>query len=111
LEAIMMAEEQPGMPASGSERPDDNRLYEAAKQRAETIQGFYIHLLIYVVVNAVLFAINALTRGANGAWWFYWPLAGWGIGLVIHATTLLRVFSPEWAERRAQAMVDRSKRT
>jgi len=105
-----MAEEQPGIPASGSGRTDDDRLYEAAKRRAEAIQGFYIHLLVYAVVNAGLFAINALTRGADGSWWFYWALAGWGIGLVIHATTLLRVFSPEWAERRAQAMVDRSKR-
>lgn len=104
-----MAEEQLG-PASGSGRPDEDRLYEAAKRHAENLQGFYIHLLIYVVVNAGLFAINALTRGANGAWWFYWPLAGWGIGLVIHATTLLRVFSPEWAERKAQERVERSGR-
>jgi hypothetical protein len=107
---MVMAEEQPGMPASGPGRADDEQLYEAAKRRAENLQGFYIHLLIYAVVNAGLFAINALTRGADGAWWFYWPLAGWGIGLLIHATTLLWVFSPEWAERKAQAMVDRSKR-
>jgi hypothetical protein len=29
-----------------------------------------------------LFVINVL---ADGEWWFYWPLIGWGIGLGVHA--------------------------
>lgn len=102
--------EQPEKPTPGQGQTDEERLYEAAKRQAENLQGFYIHLLIYAVVNAGLFAINALTRGANGTWWFYWPLAGWGIGLLIHATTLLHVFSPEWAERKARERVERSRR-
>jgi hypothetical protein len=49
-----------------------------------------------------------LTRGSGGAWWFYWPALGWGIALLIHATSfLMPVFSPDWAERRARKMLQR----
>jgi hypothetical protein len=104
---MTMADELP--PAPGS-RPDaDDGLYRAAKKKAEEIQGFYIHLIVYAVINGGLFAINALTRGDGGTWWFYWPLAAWGIGLLVHAATMLRVFSPEWAERRAREAVARAR--
>ncbi len=90
-----------------AEQADRGRRFEAAKRQAQNLQGFYIHLIVYAVVNAGLFAINALTRG-DGSWWFYWPLAAWAIGLVIHAATLLRVFSPEWAEVKAEESLRRA---
>jgi 2TM domain len=78
-----------------------------ARQRAEAIQGLYIHILVYLVINAGLFVINMLTRGDGGTWWFYWPLAIWGIALAIHAVvTYVPVFSPDWAERRAARMLE-----
>ncbi|HEX9122418.1 MAG TPA: 2TM domain-containing protein [Actinomycetota bacterium] len=84
------------------------RAYDAAKRRADELQGFYIHLTIYALVNLGLFAINAITRGDGGAWWFYWPLMGWGIGILIHAgTTFLGVFSPAWRDRKAQQLYER----
>ena len=54
-----------------------------ARKRAEELQGYYIHLSVYVAVNLGLFLINSLTRD-GGTWWFYWPMLGWGIGLVVH---------------------------
>lgn len=85
-----------------------DRAYEAARKRAEDLQGFYIHVLVYLVVNLGLFAINALSRGGDGGWWFYWPLAGWGIGLLIHAlVTFVGVFSDDWKERKAADLYER----
>jgi hypothetical protein len=107
-EVIGMSVQQPAMPAFELGKDDERRRYEAAKRRAENLQGFYIHVIVYLVVNAGLFAINALTRGEGGTWWFHWLLAGWGIGLLIHAATLLRVFSPEWVERKARETVGRT---
>ena len=43
--------------------------------------GFYIHALVYVLVNAGLYAINLSTGGYR---WSVWPLWGWGLGLAIH---------------------------
>jgi hypothetical protein len=78
-----------------------------AKQRADAVQGLYIHVLVYLVINAGLLVIDLLTRGRGGAWWFFWPVAIWGIALLIHAVvTYVPVFSPEWAERRAARMLE-----
>lgn len=49
--------------------------------------GFRYHLLAYVVVNAILIAINLLHPAH---WWFFWPLIGWGIGLGAHAYAVSR---------------------
>ena len=40
--------------------------YQAALERAEMLQGYYIHLLVYVAVNTGLFFINLFTRGGDG---------------------------------------------
>ena len=42
-------------------RTDEDPAYEAAVKRAEELQGYYIHLLVYTIVNGGLFAINLLT--------------------------------------------------
>ncbi len=88
-----------------TESQPQDPLYRWARERAEMLQGLYIHVLVFFVINAGLFAVNYLTRGDDGAWWFYWPLLGWGIGLVIHIlVTVTPLFSDEWVERRAQAI-------
>jgi 2TM domain len=94
---------------AGPASPD--REYQLARERAKEIQGLYIHLLVYAVINTGLFLINWLTRDPGGTWWFIWPLLGWGVGLLIHVVaTFVPVFSPEWAERRAQRMLGRRER-
>jgi bacteriorhodopsin len=45
--------------------------------------GFYIHLAVFVAVNALLIAINL--AGTSKGLWFKWPLFGWGIGIAFHA--------------------------
>jgi hypothetical protein len=47
-------------------------------------RGFLIHLAAYTVVNAGLVAINLVTTPDR--LWFYWPLAGWGVGILAHGT-------------------------
>jgi hypothetical protein len=90
---------------------EDDPLLQRARKRAEELQGFYIHLLVYLTVNGGLFAINALTRGDQGGWWFYWPLAGWGIGIAIHAlTTFGGLFSEDWKDHKAEELYRRARR-
>ena len=43
--------------------------------------GFYIHLTVFIVVNAVLFIIDAMS---GTGWWVPWPILGWGIGVIAH---------------------------
>lgn len=60
----------------------DSKAYEQAKKRAENKIGFYIHLAIYTGVNAILAVIDLASSPEK--LWFYWPLAGWGIGVLLH---------------------------
>jgi hypothetical protein len=62
----------PGDGAMGMEN-DMNKLLQD--------QGFKYHLLAYLVVNAILFAVNMMNPAHL---WFFWPLLGWGIGLAAH---------------------------
>lgn len=68
----------------------DPILWKQAKARV----GFKTHLRAYLIVNAGLWLIWALTtvsfkmlHQSNGGWFFPWPLfsmLGWGIGLASH---------------------------
>ena len=83
----------------GHEASEDS--YASARKRAQEIQGLYIHMLVFAVVNTALFIINWLASGGD-TWWFQWVLMPWGIGLLIHVmVTVFPVFSDEWVERRA----------
>lgn len=62
---------------------ENNIAYRQARRRAAAKLGFYIHAAVYVLVNAILLAINL--SASPGQLWFIWPLLGWGIGLASHA--------------------------
>lgn len=57
----------------------------AARKRVEAKREFRNHVAIYIIVNAMLVLIWALS-GA-GYFWPIWPMAGWGIGVAINAYT------------------------
>lgn len=91
------------------ETTEDKESYEAAKKRVEEIKGFYVHVAVYVIVNAGLFAINMITN--SDTLWFYWPLLGWGIGLAIHAFAFItegKLLGPEWEKRKVRELMGRS---
>jgi hypothetical protein len=62
--------------------PDQDTIVTAADARLAELEAFYTHLVAYVIVNAFLFLVDLLT-GLEG--WFFYPLLGWGIGLLTHA--------------------------
>ena len=61
----------------------EEEIYEEAKRRVKLKKDFYIHLIVYVIVNAFLIIIWAFPSG-GGFPWFIFPLGGWGIGIIIH---------------------------
>lgn len=85
---------------------EEERAYSAARERAEAIQGLYIHLLVYIVINAGLLGINWFSTSGDGPWWFYWPLLGWGIGLVVHLVVVVApVFTNSWVDDRTDRIL------
>jgi len=58
-----------------------------ALARIRKIKGFYVHVVQYVLVLAILAAINLTTFPRY--LWVLWVAAGWGVGLALHG---LQVF-------------------
>lgn len=67
---------------------DEVERREAAIARLEARREFWMHLFIYVAVNALLVMTWAIS--GRGYFWPIWPLAGWGIGLGAHAIEVFR---------------------
>jgi hypothetical protein len=59
---------------------------DAARRRVQARRDFANHVVAYVVVNAFLVVVWAVT-GA-GYFWPAWVLGGWGVGLVLHGWDL-----------------------
>ena len=90
--------------------PPDQRTLRDARQRIAALRGFYVHLLTFVAIMTVLTAINLLT---SHKWWVQWPLLGWGIGLLAHASRIYgrrKLFGPEWERRKLLEFLDRKRR-
>jgi len=60
--------------------------HQDARLRAKTKFDFYVHAAIYVIVIAMLAAINLIN--SPGYLWVLWPAFGWGIGLGVHAAVV-----------------------
>lgn len=84
--------------------------YIRAKKRVEQLKGFYIHVTVYVLVNIMLFVINL--SSSAGDWWFFYPLGGWGIGVLIHGISVFATgnFGADWEERKIKEYMERDKR-
>ncbi len=63
--------------------------YETARARAEAKYGFIVHAAVYLVVMTTLVIIDLLT--SPGHIWFVWPLAGWGLAVVLHGAGVFLV--------------------
>ena len=67
----------------------DDVLRDRAIKRLKKRRDFHAHLLVYVLVNAFIVAIWALTN-VHGFFWPIFPLLGWGIGVVMNAWDVYR---------------------
>lgn len=82
-----------------------------ALRRLQKKRDFRGHLLAYLLVNALLWAIWGVIFAATGAW-FPWPLLalfGWGIGLAFHGWDAYgrRPFTEEDIRREEQLLLRR----
>ena len=57
-----------------------------ARKRASAKLGWYLHALVYVLVNAVVFALSRYAFGTRP--WSVYPLIGWGLGLALHGVSV-----------------------
>ncbi len=86
--------------------------YRAALCRVRQLRGFYTHLSVYLAVNVGLLVINLIS--SPGRLWVVWPLAGWGIAILIHGASVFlggQFLGTEWERRKVEELVERQRRS
>jgi hypothetical protein len=73
--------------ASESSSTIERRIRRKATRRVRARVGLMWHFAVFVMVNAAAYAINQ--RYTPTVTWFVWLLAGWGVGLAMHAFATL----------------------
>ncbi|MBT8252974.1 MAG: 2TM domain-containing protein [Flavobacteriaceae bacterium] len=96
---------------------NNNTAYKRAMNRVEKLRGFYIHALVYVVVNLFVSIFKVLRNINNGEsfdqaffdfntfilWLF------WGIGLTLHAFSVFGLplfLGQDWEERKIEEFMN-----
>ena len=91
--------------------------YELAYKREKRIKGFYVHALVYVLVNAFII-ISTFNRSAIGSEVFFkWETFStaffWGIGLLAHGLSVFGrdlFFGSDWEEKKIKEFMDEDKK-
>lgn len=90
--------------------------FKEAQKRVKAIKGFYVHLVVYLVINPVVFILNTRNDGIiEGLTELssYSSMFFWGIGLVAHWASVFGpnfLFGKEWEERKIKELMDRDKK-
>ncbi len=94
---------------------DKNIQYERARNRVKEIKGFYIHALVYVLVNLFLILSTSIKYDSFETFFQqnqFWGIGLWGIGLFAHG---LSVFLPNfilgknWEEKKIRELMERNR--
>lgn len=82
--------------------------YEKAAKCVQEVKGFYIHLMVYIIVNIGLVCINLIT--SSETIWFIYPLFGWGIGVGVHGLAIFVksiLLGDEWEKRKIEKYLNK----
>ncbi len=88
--------------------PPNERQERDAFSHVRKLGRFYRHLLIYLVVNLGLLAVN-LTYSQQTLW-VVWVIFGWGLGVLMHALKVFKsnlILGPEWEKREVEKRLGR----
>ena len=78
--------------------------YEKAAKRVEGLKGFYGNLISYCIFIPFLIFINFQTSPKYH--WFWWPMLGWGIGVISHGIKTFGI-GTDWEERQIKKYMEK----
>lgn len=92
-----------------------NEEYYTAFKRVKRIKGFYIHAIVYVLVNLYLIFDHRFESNSNEIFFqlhTYSTAFFWGIGLVAHGLSVFGseiFFGNNWEERKIKDLMEKDK--
>jgi len=92
-----------------------------AQKRVEELKGFYIHLMVYLLVNFMISTVIVVSHMYEGdsfidAIWDFATVSTWlfwGIGIFFHGLKVFAnnsLFNKEWEERQIQKYIEEDKK-
>ncbi len=84
--------------------------YFKAKKQVEEIKGFYGNLTAYIVINIFFLILNLKTSPEH--LWFFWPMLGWGIGVIFHGFKVFNYMpflSKNWEDKKIKEFMEKEK--
>ncbi|WP_281337299.1 histidine kinase [Flavobacterium eburneipallidum] len=87
---------------------NENTAYFKAKKQVEKIKAFYGSLISYCFVIPFLIFINL--KYSSGFQWFWFPMFGWGFGLVMKGLKVYG-YGSNWEERKIQEILRKEDQT
>jgi hypothetical protein len=83
--------------AASSATSANDALLRRARRRVALKTGFFVHALVFTLVNLGLFTLN---QAIDGRPWSHFPLGGWGFALAIHGiVTFVKLTGDGWRDR------------
>lgn len=79
-----------------------------AKERVEKLKGFYGNLTSYLIIIPILIIINM--NSPHDFQWFWFPMLGWGLGLLFHAFETFG-YGRTWEEKKIKEILDKQNST
>jgi 2TM domain len=94
---------------------NNHEAYEMAQKKVKKLKNFYIHLIVYILVNAYILIKN-YSNLIEGERFFSFETFStaffWGIGLVAHAFSVFVpyfVLGKEWEEKKINEYMNNEK--
>lgn len=88
--------------------------YLRAKKKVKKMHGFYVHLMVYIVINLMLAIPAGIHGGLKG---FLEPLSTtglfWGIGLFFHWYSVFGMdlfLGKNWEDKKIKELMDKEKK-
>lgn len=98
----------------------EDESYNIAYKKVKRIKGFYSHLKVYFIVNAIII-ISSLNRDFIGNrfqesglldWHTYSTAFYWGLAILIHAFSVFGrdiIFGDDWEQKKIQKIMEKEK--
>ena len=96
---------------------ENNIKYLNAKKRVKQVKGFYIHALVFVLVNAFIIMMKVI-NGQHVAGEpqikisQFLTIIIWGVGLVAHGLTVFLpnfILGKNWEEKKIRELMERNR--
>jgi len=100
-----------------NQNTNDNEAYRIALEKVKKLKKFYVHLIVFIIVNAFILFFKYKDLDATERFLSFETFSlvfYWGIGLVAHGFSVfvpLFVFGKGWEDKKVKQFMEKDKNT